>query len=213
MDSDRADFPLSLLRTPDSRRLRNDLLSIFSLEASSEITKNRILLRIPTLNQGKIIDKFSLCGKGFGIFSELVEKGRINWIKKELASISIDIIKPKERKMWNDSDIITYFISRLNPIDVLYKIQSECSDVKSLESHFNSVDLQALGKIRETIKEVRNMKSEDPEGIISDLEIEINERIKQKPDEETIRQMVEEAIIDIAVTLRMNEMEEERLTL
>ena len=47
--------------------------------------------------------------------------------------------------------------------------------------------------------------------IISDLEIEINERIKQKPDEETIRQMVEEAIIDIAVTLRMNEIEEERL--
>ena len=202
----------SVLRTPDSRRLRNDLLTLISLEASSEMSKNRILLQTPTLDRGLILDRLRLCKEGLRIFTDLAEQGRLDWIKNELTSISLKLLTPKDRKIWNESETITYFVSRMPCIDVLYNIHRECSDIPSLMSLFHSVDFKVLEKIREAVDEVSTLDLQDPEAIISDAEITINEQVRQSEiDEESVRRIVEDAVVNTANSLRMDENEEERL--
>lgn len=201
----------SILRTPDSRRLRSDLLFFFASEASSKVARIRLLLQTPNTDTRKIQERLRMAEKGAEIFAELTRQGKLEWVKKELQSVSFPLPKGKDTLKWNQSEIISYFVSRISSIHVLRNILYRCGNIHSLTSLFPGATLALVEKVKSAVDEITSLEAHDPEAIISDAEVEVNDRIRGRVDEDTVRRIVDDAVSNTSTILGMEVSEEERL--
>ncbi len=198
-----------VLQTSDTRRLKQDLLSLFSEEASSQITKTKILSLTPTLDREKIHERLATCQTGRNMFNELKQQGKLNEVRNILADISLKTSAEQKTFGLKASDTIQYFISRNQVIKATCTILEKCKDTQTLTSFFKDADKRDLEKIMKTLEEVEGFEVRDAEAIVSDAEVLINGQLRKgRVDEEKARRIVEDHVIEIVSALRMNWEEE-----
>jgi len=198
-----------VLKTNDTRKLKHDILAIFAESASSELARNKILFTAPTLNLGKLGERLEKNRIGAKLYGELKKQGRLDDIKKILEEMTFEITSSKKNQSSKTSDIIQYFTSRKLILRIVYDILSRFENVEELMKFFKEIDKNVLRDIIKTLDEIEGLQIKDPEAIISDSEIIINERIRTgRIDEEHLRRMIEEKLEEITFTLKMNFEEE-----
>jgi dsDNA-specific endonuclease/ATPase MutS2 len=198
------------LRTSDARKLARDILLLFSEHASSKLAKNRFSLLTPALDRETIQSRLSACLMGMDILRELKQLGKRDELRKVLAEISFDAAsgekKPSSR---TESDTLDYFMSRRHIFKVAHSILTGFDDVRTLSSFFKSTDREVLENVMKTLEEYESKEVQDAEGVLSDAEILINEKLRKGGvDEDRARGIVEERIEEVVSALRMNSEEE-----
>ena len=201
-----------VLKTSDTRKLKHDILTIFAESASSELARNKILFTAPTLNLGKLGERLEKTRIGAKLYNELKKQGRLGDIKKILEELTLETNSSKKNQSTKTSDTVQYFISRKPVLLTAYDILSKFENVEELMIFFKGIDKNVLGEIIKTLDTVEDLQIKDPEAIISDSEIIINEIIRTgRIDEEQLRRIVEEKLEEITFTLKLNFEEETAL--
>ncbi|MFC1755401.1 hypothetical protein ACFL96_18760, partial [Thermoproteota archaeon] len=137
------------------------------------------------------------------------EQGKLNEVRNILADLSLKTSVKQKTFGLEASDNIQYFISRNQIIKASHIILEKCSDTQTLTSFFKDIDKKDIEKIIKTLEEIEGFEVQDAEAIIYDAEILLNEQLqKGMVDEQKIRQIVEDHVIEIASTLNMNWEEE-----
>jgi DNA mismatch repair protein MutS2 len=193
------------LRTPDARKLSRDILSLFSEQASSKLAKNRFLLLTPALDRETIQSRLSACLTGTDLLRELKQSGKRDELAKVLAEVSFDAPSGKKPYSRTQSDTLDYFMSRRRMIKVTHSILTNFDGVSTLSTFFRGMDRKVLENVMKTLEEYESKEVQDAEGVLSDAEILINEKLRKgRVDEERARRLVEEQIEEVVGTLRMN---------
>jgi dsDNA-specific endonuclease/ATPase MutS2 len=201
-----------VLQTSDTRRLKQDILSLFSEEASSQITKTKILSLTPTLDRKTIHERLATCQTGRNMFNELKQHGKLNEVRNILVDISLKTTAEQKTFGLKASDTIQYFISRKQVIKAAHTIMQKCKETQTLTSFFKDIEKRDLKNITKTLEEIEGFEVKDAEAIVSDAEVLINEQLRKgRVDEEKARRIVEDHIIEIVSALRMNWEEESNL--
>lgn len=198
-----------IFQTSDTRRLKQGLLSLFSEEASSPITKNKILSITPTLDSQIIDSRLDLCNIGKIILNDLKNQGKLDEVKKILSDISLNTSTNQKTFGIVASDNIEFFISRSHIINSTNIILEKCNDIETLMSFFKDIDKNKIEIIIKILKQFEGFEIKDAEAIIYDAELLINEQLqKGRLDGERIKQIVEDKVVEISSTLSMNWEEE-----
>jgi len=201
-----------ILRTPDARRLKNEILSIFSEEADSIYAKNKILNLTPTLSKEIILKRLDDCIKGREIFLELNNKNQLLKYKQIFQGLSPDKSVLSRINDKEISGIIWYFIYRKRILESGYNIINDSSDLETINSFFKEFSIESIKKIIEEINNVQEFEIKDAEAIISDSEIMINERFREGSlDKDKALGIIENQLIEILTDLNMNFEEESEL--
>jgi hypothetical protein len=201
-----------ILRTPDARRLKNEILSIFSEEADSIYAKNKILNLTPTLSKEIILERLEYCVKGREIFLELKNKNQLLKYKQIFQGLSPDKLILNRIKDKEVSDIIGYFIYRKRILESGYNIIKNSTDLETINSFFKEFNIESIKKIIEEINNAQESEIKDAEAIISDSEIMINERFREGTlDKDKALGIIENQLIEILTDLNMNFEEESEL--
>jgi dsDNA-specific endonuclease/ATPase MutS2 len=197
------------LRTPDARKLARDILSLFSEHTSSKLAKNRFSLLTPALDRETTQSRLSACVTGMDILRELKQRGKRDELGKVLAEVSFDPPSGKKPSSRTESDTLDYFMSRRRMIKAARSILTNFDEVRTLSSFFMNTDRKVLESVMRTLEEHESKDVQDAEGVLSDAEILINEKLRKGGvDEERARRIVEEQIEEVVSTLRMNSEEE-----
>lgn len=198
-----------VFQTSDTRKLKQNLLLLFSEEASSQITKTKILSFTPALDSQIIHKRLSLCQTGKEIFNELKMQGKLNEVKNILANISLQSSIKQKTFGLEASDNIQYFISRNQIINAFHIMLEKCNKTQTLVTFFNDINKKDIEKIMKILEELKGFEIQDAEAIIYDAEILLNQQLKKgMVDAQKIRQIVEDNVVEIASTLNMNWEEE-----
>jgi hypothetical protein len=215
-----------LLRTPDARRLARELLAIFAKEASSRLARNRFLFLLsPTLDEGTLQKRFESYLRGKEVFEELQRKGKLAEARGLLSTLSISQGETAAAKKKSPpSDVTRYFASRRRMLETADSFLQNFPELKQLTSFLLrgedvSPDIlaktkNALKQILKHLKEVDELSVPDPEALISDAEVSINDELRRKRsslDRERVKQLVENQAVQISSALGMNQQEEEDL--
>ncbi|MCL4436500.1 MAG: hypothetical protein M1503_03710 [Thaumarchaeota archaeon] len=205
-----------ILPTIDSKRLKQDLLTLFAAEASSRNGKNRILSLTPTLDKEAIRNGLEDCRNGYRIFEQLKKDGKLDEAKKILKTTDPKLTTTATTKKTAEpaSETIRFYTSRAPIITAVRDLIQICSDEQPLTSaFFNNIDRKSLDQIIKTLKEIEGSEILDAEAIISDAEVLINEDLRNGRgiDEERARQIVENNVAEIVSTLKMDWKEEASL--
>jgi DNA mismatch repair protein MutS2 len=196
------------LRTADARKLSRDILSLFSEQASSRLAKNRFSLLAPALDRETIQSRLDACVTGTEILRELEQSGKRDELGKVLAEVSFDAPSGKKPSSRTQSDTLDYFMSRRRMIRVTHSILTGFDATGTLASFFSGMDRKALEGVMKTLDEYESKEVRDAEGVLSDAEILINQKLRKgRVDEERARRIVEEQVEEAVGTLRMNSQE------
>jgi DNA mismatch repair protein MutS2 len=198
------------LRTADARKLSRDILSLFSEQASSRLAKNRFSLLAPALDRETIQSRLNACLTGADVLRELKQSGKRDELGKMLAEVSFDAPSGKKPSSRAQSDTLDYFTSRRRMIKATHSILTGFDEVRTLSSFFGGIDGKALESVMKTLEGYESKEVQDAEGVLSDAEILINEKLRKgRVDEEKARGIVEEQIEEVIATLRMNPEEQD----
>jgi len=193
------------LRTADARKLSRDILSLFSEQASSKLAKNRFSLLAPALDRETIQSRLNACLVGADILRELQQSGRRDELGALLAEVSFDSPSGKKQSSRPQSDTLDYFMSRRRMIRVTRSILTSFEAIGTLSSFFSGMDRKALENVMKTLDEYESKEVKDAEGVLSDAEVLINQKLRKgRIDEERARRIVEEQVEEVVGALRMN---------
>lgn len=201
-----------ILRTTDTRKLKKEILSIFSEEAVSIYAKNKIFHLTPTLSKEIILQRLDDCKKGKEIFLELKDNNQLQKFKHIFQGLSLDKSILDKKKDEGVSDLIRYFIYRKKIFEAGYNIIKNSSEMKMIKSYFSDVSIESIKKIIKEIGDAEDSEIKDAEAIISDSEILINERFREGTlDQDNALRIIEDQLIEIMTELNMNIDEESEL--
>lgn len=204
-----------ILPTIDSKRLKQDLLTLFASEASSRNGKNRILSLTPTLDKEAIRSGLEACRNGYRVFEQLKKDGKLDQVKNILKATDPKPTTAAKKTAEQASETIRFYTSRAPIITAVRDLLEICGDKQPLISIFfkNSIDRKSLDQIIKTLKEIEGSEILDAEAVISDAEILINEDLRKGRgiDEARARQIVEDNVAEVVSTLKMDWKEEESL--
>ena len=94
-------------------------------------------------------------------------------------------------------------------IKAAHSILAGFDGVPALGSFFEGIDGKVLESVMKTLEEYESKEVQDAEGVLSDAEILINEKLRKgRVDEERARSIVEEQVEEVVGTLRMNSEEQ-----
>lgn len=200
-----------VLRNADTRKLKHELLSTFSEEATSNLAKNCLLFRSASLNRDIILNRLKLCAAGKEIIEDLNGTARLADLKGILSGLSLtppSALGGASKR----SDTIAFFASRNKVVQAVEEIMSKFADVRSLSSFFGDVDVAALRGVIDALQQVEGLGIQDATATISDAEVVINEQLKKgNMTRERALGILEDQIAEVVSSLRMNLEEEEEL--
>ncbi|MCL5319185.1 MAG: hypothetical protein M1503_13145 [Thaumarchaeota archaeon] len=201
-----------ILPTIDSKRLKQDLLTLFAAEASSRNGKNRILSLTPTLDKEAIRSNLEACRNGYRVFVQLKNDGKLDEVKNILKATDPKPTTAAKKTPEPASETIRFFTSRAPIITAVQDLIETFGDKQPLASVFfnNNIDKKTLDQIVKTLKEIEGSEILDAEAVISDAEVLINEDLRKGRgiDEERARQIVENNVAEVVSTLKMDWKEE-----
>ncbi len=203
-----------ILPTIDSKRLKQDLLTLFAAEASSRNGKNRILSLTPTLDKEAIRNGLEACRNGYRVFEQLKNDGKLDEVKNILKTTDRKPATAAKRTAEPASETIRFYTSRTPIITAVRDLIETCGNKQSLTSvYFNNIDRKSLDQIIKTLKDVEDSEIMDAEAVISDAEVLINEDLRKGRgiDQERAHQIVEDNVAEIVSTLKMDWKEEASL--
>ena len=98
------------------------------------------------------------------------------------------------------SGLMTYFVWRREVVAAALAIMSQFSKKKSLMSFLSDIDDSALAKVLHMLEEVSHLEMPDAEGLISDSELSINERLRKARgiDQQAAKNIIEDQIGEVA---------------
>ena len=200
-----------IFRTPDARKLKQEILSLFAEQASSRLTKNKLLLTAPSLDKETIQKRLTLCTTGKEILIELKKYGKLENLRNMLLEVSFEKSTGKSTQR-NESDTLQYFVSRMPIMKAGMAILTEFEECQALKSFWKGVERDALGLVIKTLEQLGASGVVDPEAILSDAEVLINEMLqKGRIDQEKVRSIVEDQIAEVIEMLKVNAEEENQL--
>ncbi|OHE52688.1 MAG: hypothetical protein A3K61_05275 [Thaumarchaeota archaeon RBG_16_49_8] len=200
-----------ILPTIDSKRLKQDLLTLFAAEASSRNGKNRILSLTPTLDKEAIRSGLEACRNGYRVFEQLKKDGKLDQAKNILKATDPKPTTAAKKTAEPASETIRFYTSRAPIITAVRDLLEISGDKQPLISiFFTDIDRKSLDQIIKTLKEIEGSEILDAEAVISDAEILINEDLRKGRgiDEERARQIVENNVAEVVSTLKMDWKEE-----
>jgi len=200
-----------VFRTPDARKLKHEILSLFSEEAASRVAKNTLLLLTPSLDKETIQERLSLWATGEHLLGELKHHKRLDEVKRILADTSFETASGKA-STWAGSDTLRFAGARRPFMRALKALLSDFEDCQRLGSFCKSVDRKSLEEVIRTLDEVQSAEIVDAEALLSDAEMLINESLRKgRIDEERARRIIEAQLEEVSATLKMKLEEENEL--
>ena len=200
------------LRTPDARRLAHEILSLFSLRASSKLARNALSLRTPTIDRQTILSRLNACVKGGEVLSELAQHGRLEDLRRLLTDISFERMPGDKKPHRSESDTLTYFTSRRRAVKAVHSMVVGFDDIRTLTSFFNGVDAKVLEQVMGVLEEYEGRETRNAEAVLSDAEALVNRELRKgRMDQERARRIIEEQVEEVIGTLKMNSEEESGL--
>ena len=197
-----------VFRTPDARKLKHEILSLFSEEAASRLAKNTLLLLTPSLDKETIQERLSRWATGKELLGELKHHKRLDEVKRILADTFFETVSGKA-STWAGSDTLRFAGARRPFMRALKALLSDFEDCQRLGSFCKSVDRRSLEEVIRTLDEVQSAEVVDGEALLSDAEMLINESLRKgRIDEERARNIIEAQLEEVSATLKM-ELEEE----
>ncbi len=201
-----------VLRTSEARRLKQDLLMLFSKEAATSMGRNKILASAPTPIKAKILGRLEICQTGKSIYDELRRNENLQKLRDVLVGISLKQHTNKHTLGLIKSETLQYFISRNPMIKAAQIILERFDDTLTLTMFLKGIDKESLHTIIKDLEEIEDLRVKDAEAIISDAQLLINEKFhKGGITEEKARQVIEDKIFEIVSSLKMNWEEENDL--
>ena len=230
------------LKTSDARRLARDLFAIFAKEACSKFAKNRFLLLNPSLDEKELQTRFKMYLAGKEIFDDLNGSGKLSELRKLLSNLSFVEQAAKTKKKeegakgkhsnayTSESDTVRYFSPRRKMIELADSLLTEFGEFGKLTSFLLDTDVRggqdthgtlsaptnALKEILKNLDEVDTLRVPDPEAILSDSELAINDQLqgarkRGSLNRDRVKEVIEDQLSQISTALRMNIEEEEEL--
>jgi len=217
-----------MLRTPDSRRLAKEILTIFASEASSAVARDGILLldQKQMLPRDLLRERLDSWKLGKSVLEEAEALGRLDRLKSILAGIQLassgspltDASSSKKTSRSTSdpstySDTINYFVSRRKALDSVLTITAEFRNSNSITSLLRGVDLIAIREVIRLLDGLARLEVPDAYAIISDAELAINERFRRGgrgADQYGAKSIIESQVSEIAASLKMNLDEENK---
>jgi len=200
-----------ILRTPDARRLKQEILSLFSEEASSKLARNKLLLITPSLDKGTILKRLDLGATGKDLLNELKKHGRLDDLRKILTETSFEKTSGRSSAKVG-SDVLQYFVSRKQIMKAVMTIVTEFEECQVLRSFWKNVDRDTLGSVLKTLEQVGGSSVVDADATLSDAEVFINERLQTgRIDQERARSIIEDQLQEVIDILKVDLEEEEQL--
>ncbi|MGI0090459.1 MAG: hypothetical protein ACREBS_02000 [Nitrososphaerales archaeon] len=193
----------------------------------------------PTFDENELQSRFEICLVGKSVFEELQTRGKLAEARKLLSTLSLSREKqgsnegePKKGSISKESDVLHYFKSRRMMIEIADSFLADFSVIKELASFLladeqnegvgsssgktsNGRTKDALRHILRSLKEADEFGVPDADGVISDAEIAINDQLQSRRksasslDRESVRQLIENRVVQISSTLGMNQQEED----
>ena len=195
-----------VLRTGDARKLKRDLLTIFSGRASSALARNRLLLLVPSVDRGVIRDRLELCVRASETFQAVKRQGKLDGLRKASAQLSF---APRKE---TGSPVFDFFAARKGTLDAVEHILTVCASVEPVMSLFRDVGAGSLHEVLAALEETGGLKVEDAEAAISDAEVEINEALRKGvSSRERALAVIEEEVGEVVSSLGLNWDEEQAL--
>ena len=206
MEEDAGGPERRLLRTGDARRLKRELLGIFAARASSAMAKNRFLLLAPSRDRRIIRERLDLCPGAGEAFRAVRGLGRLEGLRKSLASLSFARGKP------SGSAVLDFFAARREMLGTVRQIMADFRSVGPVASCFKGATPKAIGEVLAAVDETGGMKMADPEAVLSDAEVAINEALRGRVDSrEKALSVVESRVEEVASSLGLDYDEEQAL--
>jgi hypothetical protein len=184
------------LKTSDARRLARDLFAIFAKEAASKFAKNRFLFLNPSMDEEELRTRYGMYLFGKEIFDDLNASRKLSELRKLLSNLSFaeQATKTKKGKPSNsdtsESDAVRYFSPRRKMIQLADSLLTQFGDFGKLTSFLLesegvqdarstlSESTDALKEILKNLGEVDTLRMPDPEAILSDSELAINDEMQ-----------------------------------
>lgn len=192
-----------VLGTRDSRRLRSEIAEIFSARASTRFAAAMLSLLSPSLSKQEIMIRQQSFRMAIEVHSKLQEAGILNKVREMLKEIRFESGKSLRAA---DYDVLDYFSCRIRAIAMLVDILRLLNS-KGIELEFlPSGSLTSLQAAASLMLKSSSEKRPDPESVISDAELEIDEELRRgnrRGDEAIL--FVQQYAERIASQLRLSE--------